>query len=265
MSSHDTHTAAARLAGKVAFVTGAGAGIGRETALVLARHGAKVAVFDLTEADGRETVRLVGAEGNTAQFWKVNVAVESEVKAATDAAAAAFGKLDILVNNAGVTGVDKPTHEIDETEWDAVFAVDVKGVFFSTKHAIPHLKRNGGGAIVNLSSIYGLVGSHELTPYHAAKGAVTLMSKQDAVVYGRDNIRVNSVHPGTILTPLVRELGSRGEGGLDAYLKLMGARHPIGHVGEPADVANAILFLVSDEARFITGAALPVDGGYTAV
>ncbi|MGV6875146.1 SDR family NAD(P)-dependent oxidoreductase [Pseudochelatococcus sp. B33] len=256
---------APRLAGKAAIVTGAGLGIGRETAVVLARHGAKVAVFDLSEADGRETVRLIEAEGNAAQFWKVDVTSEAEVKAATDAAVAAFGKLDILVNNAGIAGVDKPTHEIAEAEWDAVFAVNVKGVFFSTKHAVPYLKASGSGSIINLSSIYGLIGSYDLTAYHATKGAITLLSRQDAVTYAADNIRVNSVHPGFILTPLVEELGSRGEGGLEAFLAKVGAKHPIGRVGQPVEVANAILFLASDEASFVTGAALTVDGGYTAV
>lgn len=139
-----------------------------------------------------------------------------------------------------------------------------KGVFFCTKHAVPLLRENGGGSIINFSSILGLVGTDELTPYAAAKGDVTNMTRQDAISFGKDHIRVNSVHPGTILTPLVKKLDAETEGGLEAYTAKMSERHPIGYLGEPVDGANAVLFLASDEARFITGAALTVDGGYTA-
>lgn len=254
-----------RLTDKVAIVTGSGKGMGRAMATLFAAQGAAVAVTDVSEKDGVETVRLIEEQGGRAAFWRLDVSDEAEVSSVFDQVSAKFGKLDILVNNAGISGVDKPTHEVTEAEWDAVFAVDVKGVFFCTKHAIGHLRANGGGSIVNISSIYGLVGSHEMAPYHAAKGAVTIMTKKDAVTYGRDGIRVNSVHPGTILTPFVRELAERSEGGLRGYLDIMEPKHPIGHVGEPEDVANAVLFLASDEARFVHGAALVVDGGYTAV
>lgn len=175
-----------------------------------------------------------------------------------------IGKLDILINCAGITGADKTTDQLTEEEWDQVFAVDVKGVFFCTKHAVPLLRENGGGSIINFSSILGLVGTDELTPYAAAKGDVTNMTRQDAISFGKDHIRVNSVHPGTILTPLVKKLDAETEGGLEAYTAKMSERHPIGYLGELVDVANAVLFLASDEARFITGAALTVDGGYTA-
>ena len=254
-----------RLTDKVAIVTGSGKGMGRAMATLFASQGAAVAVTDVSESDGLETVRLIEEQGGRAAFWHLDVRDEAEVSSVFEQVTATFGKLDILVNNAGISGVDKPTHEVTEAEWDAVFAVDVKGVFFCTKHAIGHLRANGGGSIVNISSIYGLVGSHEMAPYHAAKGAVTIMTKKDAVTYGRDGIRVNSVHPGTILTPFVRELAERSEGGLRGYLDIMEPKHPIGHVGEPEDVANAVLFLASDEARFVHGAALVVDGGYTAV
>ena len=254
-----------RLTDKVAIVTGSGKGMGRAMATLFAAQGAAVAVTDVSESDGLETVRLIEEQGGRAAFWRLDVSDEAEVSSVFEQVTATFGKLDILVNNAGISGVDKPTHEVTEAEWDAVFAVDVKGVFFCTKHAIGHLRANGGGSIANISSIYGLVGSHEMAPYHAAKGAVTIMTKKDAVTYGRDGIRVNSVHPGTILTPFVRELAERSEGGLRGYLDIMEPKHPIGHVGEPEDVANAVLFLASDEARFVHGAALVVDGGYTAV
>lgn len=227
----------ARLKDSVAIVTGGGSGIGKEICRLFASEGAAVAVVDINEPAGKETVKEIEQEGGKAQFWKLNVSIESEVQSVFKEINHTFGKIEILVNNAGIIGADKPTHEITEAEWDQVFAVDVKGVFFSTKHVIPYMINNKKGSIVNISSIYGLIGSHELTAYHAAKGAVTIMTKQDAVNYAKDHIRVNSVHPGTIMTELVKEVGSRMEGGLEAYTKLMNGKHPIGHPGEPIDVA----------------------------
>ncbi|WP_231445327.1 SDR family NAD(P)-dependent oxidoreductase [Brevibacterium zhoupengii] len=253
-----------RLKNKVAIITGGAAGMGRTQSELYAREGASVAVIDIDENGGEQTIAAIEAEGGTAKFWKVDISNEAQVGSAVDEVVQAFGQIDVLINNAGVTGADKPTHEVSEAELDAVLGVDVKGLFFMTKHTVPHLKNAGGGSIVNFASIYGLVGSQELTPYHAAKGAVVALTKQDAVTYGKDSIRVNAVAPGTILTPLVKELGSRGPGGLNAYKELMGAKHPIGRLGKPEDVAYATLFLASDEAAFITGAVLPVDGGYTA-
>ena len=249
-----------KLKDKVAIITGAGAGMGRATALLFAEEGAKVAVTDVDVDGGKETVEKITEAGGEAKFWELDVSDESNVKDVIDKVASEYGQLDILINNAGLTGADKETHEVTEEEWDEVFDVDVKGVFFMTKHAYPHLKKSGKAAIVNFSSILGLVGSPDLAPYTAAKGAVTLMTKKDAVTYGRDGIRVNSVHPGTILTPLVKQLADAEEGYEERMLK----QHPIGYLGEPEDVAYAVLFLASDEARFITGASLTVDGGYTA-
>ena len=182
-----------------------------------------------------DTVKQITENGGVAKFYKVDVSNEEKVKEAVDDVVKCFGKIDILINNAGITGVDKRTHELTIDEWDQVFNVDVKGVFFCTKYVVPYMIKNGQGSIVNLSSIYGTLGSHGLTPYHAAKGAVLAMTKQDALNYAKDNIRVNSIHPGTIMTPLVKELGSRMEGGLEAYNKLMSEKHPIGHAGEPID------------------------------
>ena len=251
-----------RLENKVAIVTGAGNGIGLATAILFAKEGAAVAVIDTKEADGMEAVRQIEAVGGKAKFWPLNVSKEADVEAVFADVAKTFGKIDILINNAGITGADKSTHEVTEAEWDAVFAVDVKGVFFCTKHALPYMKKLGKGSIVNVSSIYGLIGSKgDLSPYHAAKGAVTLMTRQDAVTYAPDNIRVNSVHPGTILTPLVKAIMDQHEG----YLEMMSAKHPMGRAGHPDEVAYTMLFLASDEASFVTGAAVTVDGGYTAL
>ena len=211
-----------------------------------------------------ETVNEIVNNGGVAKFWKVDVSDEDNIKRAIDDVASTFGKIDILINNAGIPVVDKKTHELTVSEWDQVFNVDVKEVFYCTKYVVPYMLQNQKGSIVNLSSIYGTLGAHELTPYHAAKGAVFAMTRQDAISYAKNNIWVNSIHPGTIMTPLVKELGSRMEGGLPAYEKLMSEKHPIGHVGEPIDVAYGCLYLASDESKFVTGAQLYIDGGYSA-
>lgn len=254
-----------RLAGKVALITGAASGMGRATAQLFAAEGAAVAVTDFNEELGRQTTEAITAEGGRASFYPMNVAREDSVRAAIDAAAAEFGGLDVLVNSAGIVGVDKPTHEVEEAEWDALFAVDVKGVFFATKHAVPHMiAGDRGGSIINFSSIYGLIGNDEFTPYHVAKGAVTMQTRQDAASYGRYNIRVNSVNPSTVLTPLVEGIAAAYPGGLPAYEEMMTANQSIRRLGRPIEVAYAVLFLASDESAWITGVNLPVDGGYTA-
>jgi NAD(P)-dependent dehydrogenase (short-subunit alcohol dehydrogenase family) len=175
-----------------------------------------------------------------------------------------FGRIDILVNNAGIAGASKPTHEITEEEWDKVQAVNVKGVFLCTKHAIPFLREAGGGSIINLSSIYGLIGAADMPPYHASKGAVRLMSKTDALLYAKDKIRVNSVHPGYIWTPMVEGVGKESGKSPEEFRREINALHPLGHIGEPNDVAYGILYLASDESKFVTGSELVIDGGYTA-
>ena len=252
-----------RLSGKVAVITGAALGLGRATALRMAEEGASVALLDVLDAEGLELVEMLRGQGLSAAHWHCDVSSEREVQAVMQKVVEHFGRLDILVNNAGVAGVNKPTHEITEAEWDWVQAINVKGVFFCTKHAIPHLKRAGGGSIINLSSIYGLVGGPDVPPYHASKGAVRLMSKTDALIYAADRIRVNSIHPGFIWTPMVENhLSSQGD--LEEGRKATAALHPLGHIGEPDDIAWGAVYLASDEAKFVTGSELVIDGGYTA-
>jgi NAD(P)-dependent dehydrogenase (short-subunit alcohol dehydrogenase family) len=252
-----------RMEGKVAVVTGGALGIGRATSELLAREGAKVAILDLLDEKGSELAAAIGQEGGIARSWRADVARETDIARVFPQIAEAFGGIDVLVNNAGISGANKPTHELTEEEWDRVQAVNVKGVFFCTKHAIPLMLRARSGSIVNLSSIYGLVGAPDAPPYHASKGAVRLMTKTDALLYAKDGIRVNSVHPGFIWTPMVENyLKSRGNvaearRGLDEL-------HPLGHIGEPEDIAYGILYLASDESKFVTGSELVIDGGYTA-
>jgi NAD(P)-dependent dehydrogenase (short-subunit alcohol dehydrogenase family) len=249
-----------RVKGKVCIVTGGALGIGRACAELLAEEGAAVAVFDLHDAEGEAVCAGIRERGGQARYWRVDVADEAAVKAAIDDVAATFGGLHVLVNNAGISGSVKLTHEISEEEWDRVQAVNVKGVLFCSKHAIPHMKRAGHGSIIHLSSIYGLVGAPDIPAYHASKGAVRLMAKTDAMIYAPDRIRVNSVHPGYIWTPMVEN-----------HLKASGGRredvdalHPLGHMGEPDDIAWGVVYLASDESRFVTGTELVIDGGYTA-
>jgi NAD(P)-dependent dehydrogenase (short-subunit alcohol dehydrogenase family) len=254
-----------RLEGKVCIVTGGALGIGRACVERMAGEGAKVGIFDVLDEPGEALAQELERKGAAARYWHVDVVDEHAVQSALDAAASHFGAIDVLVNNAGISGTTKPTHEVTEAEWDRVMAVNVKGVFFCTKHAIPHLRRAGGGSIVNLSSIYGLVGAPDVPPYHASKGAVTLMSKTDAMLYAPDRIRVNSLHPGFIWTPMVEHhLQASGATDLAAARAAIGQRHALGHMGEPDDIAWGAVYLASDESRFMTGAELVIDGGYTA-
>jgi len=248
-----------RIEGKVVIVTGGALGIGRETCILLAKEGAKIAVTDVLDEEGKKVADEINSSGGVAKFWQLNVAKENEVERVFAEVVKEFGKLDATVNNAGIAGADKPTHELTEKEWDNVMNVNVKGVFFCTKHAIPYLKNAGSGSIINLSSIYGIVGAGDIPPYHASKGAIRVMSKNDALIYAKDNIRVNSVHPGFIWTPLVEEMG-KNDSGFRTHLDSL---HPIGHVGETIDIAYGILYLVSDESKFVTGSELVIDGGYT--
>lgn len=253
-----------RLTNKVAIVTGGAIGIGRACVHRMVSEGAKVAIFDLLETEGNALVNELAASGYTVAFWRVNVAEERAVKASIDAVVDRFGALHVLVNNAGISGTPKPTDQVTEPEWDQVQAVNVKGVLFGTKHAIPHLRKAGVGSIINLSSIAGLIGVGGIAPYHASKGAVRLMSKNDAITYARENIRVNSIHPGYIWTPMVESHLRASSPDLDAAIAVAGAAHPIGHMGEPDDVAWAVVWLASDEAKFVTGSEIVIDGGYTA-
>ena len=253
-----------RVQGKTCIVTGGAVGIGHACVVRLAEEGAAVAIFDLLDAEGEAAAEAIRQAGGRARYWRVDVTREAEVARAIDEAAAHFGGLHVLVNNAGISGSTKLTHEITEAEWDQVQAVNVKGVLFCAKHAIPHMKRAGGGSIINLSSIYGLVGAPDVPAYHASKGAVRLMSKTDALIYARDRIRVNSVHPGFIWTPMVEHhLQASGAADIAAAREAVGQLHALGHMGEPDDIAWGVVYLASDESKFVTGSELVIDGGYT--
>ena len=253
-----------RVDNKVALVTGGARGIGNAACRILAEEGAKVAVTDIIEDEGRQVAEEIRRNGGTADYWHLDTSREPEVQSVIDGVAEAFGGLHVLVNNAGISGTNEPTDKIEEKDWQSVMDVNVKGVFLCTKHAIPHMRKAGRGSIINLSSIYGIISAPDLPAYHASKGAVRLMSKTDALLYAGENIRVNSVHPGYIWTPLVEELGERSEQGVEAFREELASLHPVGHVGEPEDVAYGILYLASDESGFVTGSELVIDGGYTA-
>ncbi|MGJ7505274.1 MULTISPECIES: SDR family NAD(P)-dependent oxidoreductase [unclassified Variovorax] len=253
-----------RVNGKVAIVTGGVEGIGGAISTLLAREGAKVAVLDIQDAKGATLVSSIKSAGGTAQYWHVDVTAEADVARVFADVVETFGKLDVLVANAGIAGPNVPTHEVTLEDWNRTFAINSTAVFLCTKHGVPHMRAAGGGSIINMSSVYGLVGASDLPPYHASKGAVRCMTKNDALLYAADKIRVNSVHPGYIWTPMVERLGL--DAGLDMkeFRSAMDAKHPVGHVGLPEDIANGVLFLASDETTFMTGSELVIDGGYTA-
>jgi NAD(P)-dependent dehydrogenase (short-subunit alcohol dehydrogenase family) len=249
-----------RLAGKVALVTGGASGMGRSEATIFAREGAKVMVADLMESDGQKVVSEIADSGGQARFVRLDVTQESQWEAAVAATVAAFGKLDILVNNAGISGgiVEDP---MDTGGWDQLMSVNAKGVFLGMKHAVPAMRRAGGGAIVNISSISGFAGQAGIhMGYNASKGAVRIMTKSAAVQFAGDGVRVNSVHPG-ILPPMRTSRLTADPAHRAKMLKGV----PMKREGRVEEVAHAVLFLASDEASYITGTELVVDGGYLAV
>jgi NAD(P)-dependent dehydrogenase (short-subunit alcohol dehydrogenase family) len=246
-----------RLKGKVAIVTGGASGMGRSEATIFAREGASVVVADLLEKEGEETAKAIGP---SARFMKLDVTSEESWQAVIAAAEREFGKVDILVNNAGISGTYQP--DLTSTEaWDRVMDINAKGVFLGMKHALPALKRAGGGAIVNISSISGFAGQHGVhMAYNASKGAVRIMTKTAAVQWAEHGIRVNSVHPGFM--PAMRT--SVGSANPEWRAKVLRAV-PMKREGRVEEVANAVLFLASDEASYITGTELVVDGGFLAM
>ena len=253
-----------RMENKVAVVTGSAKGIGHATCLVLAEAGAKIAVTDILDEEGKQVVEQIRERGGIAEFSHLDTSSEKDVSKVFSEIYEQFGAIHVLVNNAGISGTNKPTHDISEQEWDQVMDINLKGVFLCTKHAIPRIKQSGGGSIINLSSIYGIISAPDLPPYHASKGAIRVMTKTDALLYAKEGIRVNSVHPGFIWTPLVEQLASQSEEGTEAFRQNLESRHPVGRVGQPEDIAYGILYLASDESKFVTGSELVIDGGYTA-
>ena len=248
-----------RLEGKVALITGAASGMGASMARIFAREGAKVVVADQMDDEGKKVVADIVAANGAASFQHLDVTDEANWKNAVIAAVAEFGKLDILVNNAGISG--SAVEDLYDTDaWDKIMDVNARGVFFGMKYAIPEMRKAGGGSIVNLSSISGVTGQRGIhAAYNASKGAVRTMSKVGAVQQGRHNIRVNSVHPG--LMPPMRTSGRTADPVVRAKML---EQVPLGRDGRVEEVANAVLFLASDEASYITGAELYVDGGYLA-
>jgi 3-oxoacyl-[acyl-carrier protein] reductase len=244
-----------RLQDKVAIVTGAGQGLGQGIAETYAREGAKVAVLDLNEESAQSVARGIG---NAATAVRCNVAKRADIEAALQAVLKAFGKVDILVNNAGVTHVNKPMLDITDAEFDHVFDINVKGLFLFSQAVIPAMRQNGGGVIINIGSTAAIRPRPGLTAYNATKGAVHMLSKTMAVELAPDKIRVCTIAPVAAETPLLASF----MGGDDAERRAkFVATVPLGRFGQPRDVANAALFLASDEAEFITGNVLEVDGG----
>ena len=249
-----------RLVDKVAIISGAASGMGAATARRFGKEGAKVVVADMLEDEGRAVADSINAAGGQALFMALNVTEEAGWDAVVTATVRAYGKLDILVNNAGISG--SATNDLlDSSLWERVMAVNSTGVFLGTAAAVRQMQKNGGGSIVNLSSISGVVGQTMVhMSYNAAKGAVRVMTKSTAVQFGKDKIRCNSIHPG--LMPPMRTSGATAD---PATRAKMLRSVPLGRTGEVDEVANAILFLASDEASYVTGAELYVDGGYLAM
>lgn len=249
------------LDGKVGIVTGAGSGIGREVALRMAEEGAKVIVSDVVDDHGAETVSMIEAAGGSAAFVHADVSVQAEVESMVKFAVDTYGALHLAVNNAGIGGPAALTGEYPVDGWDKVIAINLSGVFLGMRAELPAMVASGAGSIVNISSILGFVGFAQSCAYVAAKHGVIGLTQNAALEYGTQNIRVNSIHPGFIDTPLVTSAGM--EPGSDVW-NFIAAKHAMNRWGKPEEVAEAVIWLLSDKASFVTGSQYVVDGGYLA-
>jgi len=250
-----------RVRGKVALITGAGAGMGREAAVLFAEEGARVVVADIDASAAAETVKLVEAAGGEAVAASGDVAIEADVQRMVAEGVARFGALHVLHNNAGVLWKDRDRSvlETDERWWDRVMAINLKSVVWVTKHGIPHLRAAGGGSIIMMGSVSALAGfTRAQDAYTAAKGALISLTKSLAIQFAKDRIRCNVIHPGIVDTPLQAPYLT------EALRKEFEAGIPLGRIAQPREIAYVALFLASDESSFMTGAELVVDGGFTA-
>ncbi len=250
-----------RLSGKVAIITGAASGMGRATAIRFAGEGAKIVIADLNKEGGEAAARDCRENGSDAIFQKADISGETDVKAAVDRAVKEFGRLDIIYNNAGLGGAVGPIENITVENWDKTMAILLRGVFLGMKHSIPAMRKAGGGSIISTASIAGIQGYAGIHPYSAAKAAVINLTRSAATELAKDRIRVNCICPGGINTPLIYGNVAGGENSAAKFLSKM---QPMPREGRPDDIANMALFLASDESEWITGAAMVVDGGYTA-
>jgi len=254
-----------RLAGRVALVTGAASGIGKATAQRLAAEGATVMITDVNDEGGKTVASTLGESGQRTAYLHLDVVSEQQWQQAVAGTVEQFGGLDILVNNAGVHGESDPIEEVTLASWDRSIAILQTGVFLGMKHAAPALLRSGHASVINISSIFGAVGGFgSSSAYHAAKGAVRVLTKTAALHWAKQGIRVNSVHPGFIDTPLLRPEGPHSRPGSAAVHQAILDNTPMGRLGNPEDVAAGIAYLASDDAAFVTGSELYIDGGYTA-
>lgn len=251
------------LQGKVVLVTGAGSGIGRSSAQRIAAAGASVVVSDINAAQGEAVVAEITATGGDASFIRADVGAEADVAGLIEAIVARHGRIDGAFNNAGIVQVGKPLHEVTTEEWDRAIRVDLSGVFWCIKYEVLAMLRSGGGKIINTASSLGQVAIANASEYVAAKHGVIGLTRAAAADYGAHGIRVNAILPGIIQTPVIDALSQNPD--FKAFLVKLKERHPIGRFGQPEEIGDAAVWLLSDQSSFVNGAAVPVDGGYLAI
>lgn len=246
--------------GKIALVTGGGSGIGRAAALAFAREGAKVVVADVVVEGGQETVQMIKKADGEAIFVKTDVSKAAEVEALINKTVETYGRLDCAFNNAGIEGEQAPTAENTEKNWDRVISINLKGVWLCMRYEIPQMLKQDGGAIVNTASVAGLVGFQGIGPYVASKHGIAGLTKTAALEYAQSGIRINAVCPGVIHTPMIERFFAGDPNAEDQFI----AMEPVGRMGTPEEIAEAVVWLCSDAASFVTGLPMPVDGGFVA-